>query len=261
MHAVQVNDLVNRIEEHAAEQSLSPEGSDVSDYFGDPIKLPRVGEQYQVEIPPLMSKSDYLLSQRNTHDAEITADAPHGFLVGLPIPLIWIKDEVENKKHKAPEQSQNILDSEKSNSKHEVIVSSSGESGNSNMQKETKIEMHENHEGKGYRLVPGSSSDTWNEIEEADCILGLYIYEKNLVQVKRFIGNRNMGDILSFYYGKFYKSDRYRGWLEYWGECKKSKGKKGSNGQKIFTGARQQDLLSRLLPNVSEECCNKLLQV
>ena len=43
---VQVNDL-NCIDE----QSLSPEYSGVYDVFGEPDIFPRVGEQYQVEIP------------------------------------------------------------------------------------------------------------------------------------------------------------------------------------------------------------------
>ncbi len=39
-----------------------------------------------------------------------------------------------------------------------------------------------------------------------------YIFGKNLVQVKRFIRNKKMEDILSFYYGKFTKSGKYQRW-------------------------------------------------
>ncbi|KAF7837838.1 uncharacterized protein G2W53_006320 [Senna tora] len=281
VNVLQVNDLVNCIEEQADEQSLSPEGSDIYNAYGDSDIFPRVGEQYQVEIPTLMSQSDYCWFQKNTQ--ERTAATPHDFLIGLPIPIVWIKNEVENKKRKLWEdacksfgfpnksesskleckkESRNIMDSNESPYKHEVTDCSLlkrtklEESGNINMQQKTKGEIHENHKGKGYRLVPGSSSDTWNEIEEASFILGLYIFGKNLVQVTRFIGSRKMGDILSFYYGKFYKSDRYRRWSE----CRKMRSRKCIYGQKIFTGARQQELLSRLLPNVSEKCYNNLLE-
>ncbi|TKY54137.1 hypothetical protein E2542_SST18543 [Spatholobus suberectus] len=281
--AVQVNDL-NCIDEQADEQSLSPEYSGVYDVFGDPDIFPRVGEQYQVEISPLISKSDYHWFLRNPQEAEGTASTLHKFRVGLPIPIIWIKDEVENNRHDLQKNAckSNGVTHKIESSKLECIKETSngldcdkwkpklgavdgklvngmklGESGNSNMQQETKIEMREKHRDKGHCLVPGSASDTWNEIEEASFILGLYIFGKNLVQVKRFIGNKKMGDILSFYYGKFYKSDKY----QRWSGCRKMRSRKCIYGQKIFTGPRQQELLSRLLPTVSEECYNKLLEV
>ncbi|KAI9123286.1 hypothetical protein K1719_006175 [Acacia pycnantha] len=234
--------------------------------------FPRVGEQYQVEIPPLMSQSDYCWLQKNVNDVKSAATTPHDFSVGLPLPITWIDDQVGNKRHKPPEdacnsggiankfefsklkynkKSQNSSYSNESNAKM-------GESANFNVKQETKIEVHENNKGKGFCLVPGSSFDTWNEKEEARFILSLYIFGKNLVQVKRFMGNnKKMRDILSFYYGKFYKSEKYCRWSE----CRKMKGRKCIYGQKIFTGARQQELLSRLQPKLSEECCKNLLGV
>ena len=279
-----VNNLVNRIDEQADEQSLSPEFSDVYDVFGDPDVFPRVGEGYQVEIPPMISKSGYSWLQKKSHEAESTASALHAFGVGLPIPLIWIKDEQDNNDHsplknacnsagvankiesskkECIKESQNDLDYDKPNPKLEVVDNTLvnrmelGDLGNSNVKQETQIWVHEKHRDKDHCLVPGSASDTWNEIEEGSFILGLYIFGKNLVQVKKFIGNKKMGDILSFYYGKFYKSDRY----QRWSGCRKMRSRKCIFGQKIFTGPRQQELLSRLLPNVSEECRNKLLEV
>ncbi|KAL2339047.1 hypothetical protein Fmac_013493 [Flemingia macrophylla] len=271
--AVQVSDM-NCIEQQANEQSLSPEHSGVYDVFGDPDIFPRVGEQYQVEIPPLISKSDYYSSLRNPHDAESTASTLHKFRIGLPIPLIWIKDEGENNRHDLQKNASksngvtskidlkwiNGLDYHKLKPKLVALDSTLvngmklAESGNSNVQQETKTE---NHRDKGHCLVPGSACDAWNEIEEASFILGLYIFGKNLVQVKIFIGNKKMGDILSFYYGNFYKSDKY----QRWSGCRKMKSRKCIYGQKIFTGPRQQELLSRLLPIVSEECYNKLIEL
>ncbi|KAK7323774.1 hypothetical protein VNO77_27265 [Canavalia gladiata] len=124
------------------------------------------------------------------------------------------------------------------------------------MQQEAKIRMHDKQRDKGHCPVLGFASETWNEIEEASLILGLYIFGKNLVQVKRFIGNKKMGDILSFYYGKFYKSEKY----QRRSGRREMRSRKCIYGQKVFTVPRQQELLSRLLPNVSEECHSKLLE-
>lgn len=251
--AGKVNGLVIGIDEQVDEQSLSQEFSDDYDVFGDPDIFPRVGEEYQVEIPPLISKSDYSLFQSNTHK----------FQVGLPIPIIWIKDGVENNKRDQLKIECKSIDIEKLNPKLEAIGSTLskrvrlGKLENSDVQQETKIGMHEEHRGKGYYLVPGPAIATWTEIEVASFILGLYIFGKNLVQVKRFVGNKNMGDILSFYYGKFYKSEKY----QRWSGGRKGRNRKYISGQKIFIGPRQQELLSRLLPNVSEECRCKLLEV
>ncbi|KAK7323773.1 hypothetical protein VNO77_27264 [Canavalia gladiata] len=122
------------------------------------------------------------------------------------------------------------------------------------MQQEEKIGMHDKQRDKGHCLVPGFASETWNEIEKASLILGLYIFGKNLVQVKRFIGNKKMGDILSFYYGKFYKSDKY----QRQSGRREMRSRKCIYEQKIFSVPRQQELLSRLLPNVSENATGSL---
>ncbi|XP_027368688.1 uncharacterized protein LOC113874674 [Abrus precatorius] len=49
--------------------------------------------------------------------------------------------------------------------------------------------------------------------------------------------------------------------LKRWSGCRKMRSRKCIYGQKIFTGPRQQELLSRLLTNMSEECHKKLLEV
>ncbi|XP_004508277.1 uncharacterized protein [Cicer arietinum] len=227
VNAIQVNnDKVNGI----AEQSLSPEFSNGYDVFGDPEISPRVGEEFQVDIPPLISQYEYCSIQRNIGEAESTVTTLHNFQVGLPVPIFWIKNGTEN----------NNCDP----LKNECI-------------EESQIGMHEEHRHKGQILVPGSPSESWTEIEEAGFALGVYIFGKNLVQVKRFISNKKMGDILSFYYGRFYKSDKHQRWAG----SRKVRSRKYIFGQKIFTGPRQQELMSRLLPNVSEECQKKLPEV
>ncbi|KAI4349630.1 hypothetical protein L6164_010195 [Bauhinia variegata] len=106
-------------------------------------------------------------------------------------------------------------------------------------------------------LLPGSMGEPWNDIEYNSFLLGLYIFGKYLNLVKRFVGSKNMGDILSFYYGKFYRSERYRRWSE----CRRLRTRRCIYGQKIYTGWRQQELLSRLFSGISEECQNMLIEL
>ena len=107
----------------------------------------------------------------------------------------------------------------------------------------------------GLRRLP--MSVTWSDADTKSFALGLFIFGKNFIQVKRFIENKGMGEILSFYYGKFYKTDGYRRWSE----CRKIKGRNCMIGQKLFTGPRQRELLSRLICHVRTESQDALIQV
>lgn len=285
MDPVQVVDRGDCVEDTFDEQSFSPESSDAYDVFGEQQVFPRVGDEYQVEIPPQITGSEYLWLTKNPADAENTAGGPRDFLVGLAVTIMWINDEVESFKH---EPQDSVGDSTEVSDKRESLRSECfrethnfsegdslevkaeptngtlenainlGESVNVAMQKEMKIEMQDMDKSKGYYcLVPGSLGDSWSDIEEASFMLGLYIFGKNLVQVKKFVGSKKMGDILSFYYGKFYRSDRYNRWSE----CRKIRSRRCIYGQRIFTGLRQQELFSRLLPHVSEECQSTLMEV
>lgn len=110
---------------------------------------------------------------------------------------------------------------------------------------------------KNYVLAPGTLSNSWSEADTRSFLLGLFIFGKNFIKIKRLLENKGMGEMLSFYYGKFYKSDEYRRWSD----CRKTKGRKCIMGQKLFSGLRQQELLSRLIPHVSKESQDSLLQV
>lgn len=271
--------------EHVSgELLLSPEPPDICGVFGEPEVLPRVGEEYQAKIPLLMEESYYLELTKNPTDTELIAGLAHDFRIGLPIPIMWINEESVNIKHEPLEflgelndvfdkngsvEFVNItrahyhLQGEESEVKVEpsyVAIDSGislGESENLSLKQEMSNELHHKSEGKGYSLVPGLLGESWSEIEEASFLLGLYIFGKNLVQVKRFIESKSMGDILSFYYGKFYRSKSYCRWSE----CRKMRSRKCIYGQKIFTGLRQQELLSRLLPRLSEDCKNTLVEI
>ncbi|KHN16113.1 hypothetical protein glysoja_012089 [Glycine soja] len=100
-------------------------------------------------------------------------------------------------------------------------------------------------------------NNSWSDADVKSFLLGLFIFRKNFVQIKRFLENKGMGEILSFYYGKFYKSDEY----QRWSDCKKLKGRKCITGHKLFSGRKQRELLSHLTLHVSEEFKDALQQV
>ncbi|XP_015573398.1 uncharacterized protein LOC8262422 isoform X2 [Ricinus communis] len=278
MDVAQENQDWNCTEDEFAEESLYPEALGISDGFRDPELLPRIGEQYQVEIPPLMAKSKYLCFREN-----LFPNTYEHFLMGLPISLMWIKDEVGNIKNEPKEfpGDLNSWPTGKELIKHEGIrdlhifpkcelevktqpmditlhgVTEVRVPANLDLQEERQTYMHQQHGGKDYFIVPGSAGGTWSGLEEASFLLGLYIFGKNLVQVKKFVDSKKMGDILSFYYGKFYRSESYNRWSE----CRKMRSRRCIYGQRIFTGSTQQELLSRLFLHVSEECQNTLTEV
>ncbi|KAK4795494.1 hypothetical protein SAY86_027820 [Trapa natans] len=185
--------------------------------------VPRVGDEYQVALPDMVSRFEYHEQSRSVMTDKCTND----YLVGLPFSIIWVQSGHDNDK--------NELGASKEN------VSSVTEEKSSNMNCSFP--------------VPGSSYKPFSEMEEDSFLLGLYIFGRDFLQVKNFTGCRNIGEILSYYYGMFYKSQRYKRWLE----CKKSR--KCASGKKIFTGSRQKELLFRLLPPLSEEGKTELLEV
>lgn len=146
-------------------------------------QMPRIGSDYQAELPDRMSKSDYIhLTQERSH-----------------------------------------LEDSKTNS---------------------------------YNAAAAADYHSWSAIEEDAFLLALYIFGRNFLLVKEFIGgSKSTEDVLSYFYATFYGSERYCKWLE----CKKGKGRKYAHGAKIFTGLRQKELLSRLVPLLSNEHNMKLI--
>lgn len=187
-------------------EHASNEGHDVS---------PRIGHEYQAEIPSLLKKSEQHSYRMNPANSEALHDKSFSFAIGL-----------EDREHEELGY-------------HEDIDSG-------------KLGKSENH-----KLALGRSSSPWSDADTKSFILGLFIFGKNFIQIERFLENKGMGEILSFYYGMFYKTDGYRRWSE----CRKLKGRKCMIGKKLFTGLRQHELLSRLNPHVSEESQDTMLQV
>lgn len=246
------------IEDESAKQFSSPSSSDTGCRFGDPQVHPRVGDEYQAKIPPLMEEYTSGQLKLKSIDIEIEDAVSNSFLLGLPIPVIWSHNELDGNKQHSLEScgSQAVAVDINGNSKFVVP----GFGGLANPQPTTEDEGDEMaiDRSKGCcSLFPGSSAKSWSEIEHNSFVLGLYIFGKNFLPVKRFMEDKKMGEILSFYYGEFYRSNAYRRWSE----CRKMKSRRCIHGQKIFTGWRQQELLSRLFSHVSEPCRNHVVEV
>ncbi|KAI3459277.1 hypothetical protein Pfo_015940 [Paulownia fortunei] len=237
-------------EAEASLQILS-DSYDAGDAFGEPDILPRIGDEYQAELPPLIGESNCLPYSRNYTDTEVRAHPHQNFFAELPIPLTW----TSSLKHEGPEI---VSDTRHPNSKNVIMTGTyfNGEIESSHDSVKPKEKIRK-CSGEGRLLVPGLLSECWSGAEEASFILGLYIFEKNFVEVRQFIETKEMGEMLSYYYGTFYGSAEYIRWSE----RQKTKSKKCVFGQKIFSGLRQQELLCRLVPRVSEECRSALLEV
>lgn len=202
------------------EQSSAPE-----DIFGEPVTKTRIGDEYQAQIPHLMTENErlQLIVLPSSHDREI--DIEEKLMFGHSIPVAWIQDQP------------------KSNGK--TIKNQAKAKGSA--------------KGKSSLLpVPVSSIESLSPDEHQSFVLALYIFGKNFGVVNRFIGNKGMRNVLSYYYGKFYKTDEHKKWLRY----KKMKGnKKTMPGKIIFSDWRQDELFFRLFPRVTDTSITSLKQV
>ncbi|KAG6396317.1 hypothetical protein SASPL_142465 [Salvia splendens] len=225
---------------------------DAGKEFGEPDILPRIGDEYQAELPPVIRKPIHMPYTETGHHSL------QDFFMGLPIPLIWIdlgkSDDPQTVQGSRHPSHKNVFEMG-------TLCNGDSEPSHNSVKGEVKslpaVENIPMCIDEGHRLVPGLPSERWNDAEKASFLLALYLFEKNFVEVRRFVGSKGMGAILLFYYGEFYGSDAYHRWSE----GQKSKSKKCVYGQRIFSGSRQQEFLSRLLSRVSEECKSALLEV
>ncbi|GLT28920.1 hypothetical protein SLA2020_038220 [Shorea laevis] len=283
MGTVELDNDGNLIEEETSpEQLISPGSPDINNVVGNPQISTRVGEEYQVEIPDMITEVEYF-RLTNSADSEGNVDVSHSFLVGLPVPITWIHEKVmderfgcqsklndaatvngflksrKRKKGHSPKKSKDLylgdeqsgygLDDEKQSNS---VKLGPGITSNAELLLSCK--------GKNSRPVPGSSADywsnSWSDTEVDVLLLGLYIFGKDFDMIKRLLENKDMGEILSFYYRKFYKSDAYLSWFG----RRKRKNKKFF-GKKIFTGWILEELSSRLLMHIPEELKNASQEV
>ncbi|KAK7356083.1 hypothetical protein VNO80_15349 [Phaseolus coccineus] len=184
---------------------IPPSSPDVSYIVGAPKSSPRIGHEYQVEVPSMIKESERLALLVNPAGSEL------------------VHCEMEDTGHAGWRY----------------------------------LGHYDGAVNMTVPVVEANLNNSWSDADVKSFLLGLFIFGKNFVQIKRFLENKAMGEILSFYYGKFYKSDEYCRWSD----CKKIKGRKSITGDKLFSGQKHWELLSRLTFHVSEELKDALQQV
>ncbi|CAA7044208.1 unnamed protein product [Microthlaspi erraticum] len=228
----------------SSKQPKSPYSAYLLGIDGEPEVLPRVGEQYQADIPALLPDCDRLkLIRSEPHLQEVAT-------FGLPIPLMWTRSEQFRGFHEADGENGSGVSLEASArmEPRSVVLALP-------CQRNAKFKFE--WLDKSLYPFPGALGESWQDAEQERFLLGLYCLGKNLVSVQRFVGSKKMGDVLSYYYGSFYRTSGYRRWVD----GRKSRSRRSVQGHKLLTGWRQQELLSRISSLVSEECKTLLLKV
>ncbi|XP_010523932.1 PREDICTED: uncharacterized protein LOC104802160 isoform X2 [Tarenaya hassleriana] len=239
--------------DESSEQLNSPYSSYFNGLYGEPEALPRVGDQYQAEISDLIPEDDRLkLISRGSSETY----PRNPFSLGLPIPLMWTRSEKFKGFHETnadyvPHDNDPLAkaDDQAASSKVRTIVLA--------LPCQRNIKFKFEWLDKSINPFPGTLGDSWEDAEQKRLLLGLYCLGKNLAFVQRFVGSKSMGDVLSYYYGGFYRSSQYKRWAD--GRSLRSR--RSVQGHKLFTGWRQQELLSRISSHVPEECKSMLLEV
>ncbi|MCL7041702.1 hypothetical protein MKW94_020698 [Papaver nudicaule] len=205
---------------------------DIIAICGKQQKPPRVGYEYQVEIPPFIVESEPLRLMKRLSDDGITDNVVDSFLEALPVPFMWINIDTRH-------DANGSLDS-----------TNTRPTKKSSVKEDSKIKVKSEDEVNF--AAPGCLAGSWADLEKEAFLLGLYIFGKNLVKVKRFVESKPMADILSFYYGEFYRSAAHRRWSS--SRNKDRRSRRCIQGPKMFKTWRQQKFLSCLLPRISEKC-------
>lgn len=248
---------------------------------------PRVGDEYQVEVPDLLTEEEQVKLRSSAVYESKTFGFEYPVGVGLAIPVTWtqntsshIKEEqrefsarssflsqdegpINNSKNIIGNLDQHVDCSECLRCKlgyTEQVAKLSGSSGQDMHCLQTKKLLGcscINRKFNDYVALPGMPRYSWTDEEAHTFLLGLYIFGKNLVQVTKFTETKTMGEVLSYYYGEFFRSDPYRRWAA----CRKARSRRCILGLRIFSGPRQQELLSRLLAGVAKEVEAPLMEV
>src|ERR1044072_1491481 len=191
----------------------------------------------------------------NPSDSKVAHDHSLSFAFALPISVTLIHNEKEDSENEDTDITANAIEPGEAANVKKNALSDNGEE----LKPVTGDKSSQPGRQKECVIAPTRLSNSWSDADVKRFLLGLITFGKNFVQIKRFLENKEMGEMLSFYYGKFYKSDEYRRWsrcrkIKGWPGCRKKKGRKCMTGHKLFTGWSQQELLSRLIPHVLGEC-------
>ena len=245
---------------------------------------PRVGDEYQVEVLDLLTEEEQAKLRSSTvYDSRAFGfEYPVG--VGLAIPITWtqntsthIKEEyggfsgyrscpsqdegpIHNSENIPGNLYQDIICSECKvgyAEQGEKLSGSAGQDMHCSQKRKLSGCSCAKKEFNDCFPLPGMPRYSWSDEESRTFLLGLYIFGKNLVQVTKFTETKTMGEVLSYYYGEFFRSDAYRRWAA----CRKARSRRCILGLRIFSGPRQQELLSRLLAGVAREVEASLMEV
>uniref|UniRef100_A0ACD5YNX3 Uncharacterized protein n=1 Tax=Avena sativa TaxID=4498 RepID=A0ACD5YNX3_AVESA len=255
--------------EDSGDDHLSLEASHDSDVSLDDRPIaPSVGSQYQAEIPNLATEDErrHLMASPLYSCKSHVYDDPSS--TGSAIPIIWGShppSEVNKKENITSEYDRPYLDP------HAVLSVDQTESVSNPVCGEKTVlcftrkcrglftdkTMVHQRETEKNALLPGLSASVWNDLEEECFLLGLHIFGKNLILLSKFVGSKTIGDMLSYYYGRFYNGDAYKRWSH----CRKTRTTRCILGKSIFTGRRQLEIISRLKSKLFKEAHDSVVEV
>lgn len=222
---------------------IEDSSSDAEFACGDPKVEPRVGDEFQAEIPPILSASQRALFL-STPPLPLDDDSSsYSFLIGQPVQVTWIDNKHPNGQANGDDNDDDVDMNQSLKSFRAKRSRCSAKSDKKNPKSKKKQRL------KNLEAVPEIPSNSWEDHEVASFVLGLYTFGKNFTQVKKFMETKRTGEILLFYFGKFYNSAGYHTWSD----SRKKRSRKCVYGRKLYSGWRQQQMLSRLIPSVSDE--------
>ncbi|KAM0919716.1 hypothetical protein ACQ4PT_008018 [Festuca glaucescens] len=281
------------LEDHGDHQSSLESSLDSGVIYDDTPICPRIGSEYQAEIPKLSTEDDHRRFMTSSHESMVL-DYGYPDMIWPDISIMWASSEVHNeeelRRHYSAETEArasiqgedskvtSICPIRKDTSEHDstdqdphsVVPVDQMESG-SNLAHDENFDSCSTQEGlnftnkpltlqgeiEKFTPLPGLSSSLWSGTEAECFLLGLYIFGKNLSLLSRFVGNKTVGNVLSYYYGKFYGGDV----CKRWSDCRKARTRRCILGERIFTGWRQQEIISRLKSIILKESHDSLLEI
>ncbi|GJN06022.1 hypothetical protein PR202_ga23707 [Eleusine coracana subsp. coracana] len=281
-------DLMEPLDPEDYGDQPSSEASLASDVPYDEFPICPVGNEHQAQIPNLATEHERL---------ELMTSLLHGYdypiVVGLALPIMWASPSEVDKKEKELQKMSETEAGVSSRDKQSQVTSLCPASTDMincdptyqdplTVEPPVQIEADSN-QGSNEKLAPPTQEGLnftinpimqqrvtkplnplpyspivfWSDLEAELFLLGLYIFGKNLTQLSRFLGTKTVGDVLSYYYGKFYKRDAYKRWAD----CRKAKTRRCILGERIFQGSRLPELISRLKSKIPKEAHDSLSEV
>lgn len=275
----------------------SSEASLASDVvYDDSLVCPCIGSEHQAEIPNLATEDECRKLMASSHNDSIFHGYGYPVVVGLALPITWASpSEVDKTEEVLQTQKCSEFGTKGSTGDvHSQVTSTCATSNDTGIcaatfqyphtvvpvvqiksdsnqaydekmvpcptqegQNVTNNSIMQQRETKQLSPLPYSPVALWSDLEAEVFLLGLYIFGKNLNLLSRFLGTKTVGDVLAYYYGKFYRRDTYKRWSD----CRKAKTRKCILGERIFQGWRQQELISRLKSKIPKEAHDSLIEV